>query len=56
MITDFSHAEGDKIDVGGIGSFSFVQSLDQHAGELAVIDQGGGVYQATSMATATPIW
>jgi Ca2+-binding RTX toxin-like protein len=45
VITDFSHAEGDMIDVSGIAAFSFVQSLDHHAGELAVIDQGGGVYQ-----------
>jgi hypothetical protein len=44
-IMDFSHAEGDKIDVSAIASFTFVGSLDHHANELAVIDLGGGLYK-----------
>jgi RTX calcium-binding nonapeptide repeat (4 copies) len=44
-IMDFSHAEGDKIDVSAIGNFSFVTTFTHHADQLAVIDMGGGVYK-----------
>ncbi len=44
-ITDFSHAEGDKIDVSAIADFTFVDHLTHHADQLAVIDMGGGLYQ-----------
>jgi Ca2+-binding RTX toxin-like protein len=48
-ILDFSHAEGDKIDLrlidavtgGGDNAFHLVAALSGHAGELAVTAQGG---------------
>ncbi|HEY1630267.1 MAG TPA: calcium-binding protein [Rhizomicrobium sp.] len=52
-ILDFSHAEGDKIDVsaidaipgGGDDPFTFVTAFTHHAGQLEVVSTGTNIYQ-----------
>jgi hypothetical protein len=48
IITDFSHAEGDKIDVSEIATFTFVDHFTHHADQLAVINAGGGIYKVVA--------
>jgi Ca2+-binding RTX toxin-like protein len=48
LIMDFSHADGDKIDVSAIASFTFVDHLTHHADQLAVVDAGHGVYKVVA--------
>jgi hypothetical protein len=44
-IMDFSHAQGDLIDVSAIGNFTFVTSFTHHADQLEIVSTGVNTYQ-----------
>ncbi|HEY2069725.1 MAG TPA: hypothetical protein VGG48_09250 [Rhizomicrobium sp.] len=44
-IMDFSHADGDKIDVSQIANFAFVSNFTDHADQLMVVNVGTNTYQ-----------
>ncbi|HXL99353.1 MAG TPA: hypothetical protein VN932_05430, partial [Rhizomicrobium sp.] len=43
-ITDFSHAQGDQIDVSAMGNFTFVTGFTHQADQIEAVNAGGGVY------------
>jgi Ca2+-binding RTX toxin-like protein len=44
-IMDFSHAEGDQIDISAMGAFTLVASFTDHADQIVVVSTGVNTYQ-----------